>query len=67
MNHISIMLHNEHGVSLFNQRTERTEELFDVMKMQSCGRFIKDEKNMAQVPALAEEGSQFHTLRFTTR
>src|SRR6185503_9697819 len=65
--HIRIVLYYYNGVPLFNEGIKGNQQFLYIMKMKSGSRLIKDEQDLVRAPALAQEGSQFYPLRFTTR
>jgi len=59
------MFDEYHRMSVLNQCVERLHQLADVMEVEACGGFIKDEKHFFGALLLAEVECQFHPLALT--
>ena len=60
------MLNHDHGVALLDQAVEHAHEHAYILKMQSCGRLVKDVERMAGV-TFGKLGGQLDTLALTAR
>src|SRR5687768_8717714 len=47
LDHFRIMLYNDNTVTLIEQHVEGPQQFFDVMKMKTRCRFVKNEKHMS--------------------
>src|SRR5258705_8271681 len=66
-NNIQIMFDNDDRVSLLDQCIERSKQFFYIMKVKTCCRFIKNEKDLIGVGAssFSKKRCKFYPLRFT--
>src|SRR5690606_20115402 len=56
LDHLHIMFDDDYAVALVDQRVDRFEQFFNIMKMKSCGGLIENEKDAAGgLPAFSEE------------
>ncbi len=63
---IKVMFYDKHGIAFFYQFVEEKKQFFNVLKMQTCGRFVENVKGFACIFAGKLSG-KFYSLSLTPR
>ena len=66
LNHVKIVLNNQYGMPTRNEGIEGTQQALDVVKVESCSGFVKDEHDRA-VALLAQIIGELDTLVLSSR